>query len=439
MIARLLLLTGSVMAADPAPSAFPEAPEEDSAAVREDPAPEDGWSATASGSVWLGSEASVARGRSFAVRALGSRSASRLDRGWIELRPELARRRAGGSGTWSVQACAAPLVGIGRDSPSDSGARALLRWREGWVRAGWSSLSRWDLTLGSAPVDPGTGLSFHPTLVLPWKDPGRDLQEPERCSPLGIGIAGSWGPGRHTALQAWPTLRTSGRWRDLAEPQELTVRAEHSTSPFEDHHLQLVAGLGSLRALGAGWEWGREGRYLSAAGAVRDDGPLRSGSRKLAPRLAVQAQRDLPAPLLGLVRLSAELAWDASAWSPARARREAARIDSLASIPLASPQAGPARRELASIATETRWIDAYSRRILLRIGSVESLRWGGGLNLLLVGPQDGAVVQLQLQRSIGDRLEAETEITGIAWCRPSSLLAQMPSPYRGRLGLRWNW
>ena len=96
-----------------------------------------------------------------------------------------------------------------------------------------------------------------------------------------------------------------------------------------------------------------------------------------------------------------------------------------------------ARLTLADFARRGLWIDGSSHRVLLRWGSVESLRWGGGVNVLGVGPWEGTLVQADMHCALGRSLEWEASLTSLVWARKPSVLAHLPVAHQGRVGIRW--
>jgi hypothetical protein len=411
------------------------------------------WNFEAQGSLWAGGGALKGNSASFVRAVLGSDPTSSRLQAWSEMRISGNRAFAGDNGRWVLQAHAAPLVGgEGVDSASKR-TRSLFVLREGWLRMGWEGDRRIALWSGSMRIEPGAGLSAHPSRVSPLvarQSQGAD--ESQERNPTGIGVEGTWAEGVRTAVQVFPTLSPVTGWDGILSEQRRCVRLEQTFDLPGGHDLRLEAGTGQFLSLGGSWEWSRSGWFLSSEVAMRDDGEFPRLDRDPAgqwelvapngdfrPELAVQIQRDLPTAGLGLTRLSLEWVESGGGMSVRQSREMAQAIDDLSSIPMPSRLGGRARQILGEFARTSPWIDGYAHRLLVRWGSVESLNWGGGINTLWIGPTEGVLVQADLHRSLGRRVTLESAITALAWARPGSLVGHLPDKVQARAGVHWSW
>jgi hypothetical protein len=424
-----------------------------STTIVEDASSVPGWNFEAQGSLWAGGGALKGNSASFVKTMLGSDPASSRLQAWSEMRVSANRSWASDNGRWVLQAHAAPLVGgEGLDSASKR-TRTLIVLREGWLRMGWEGDRRIALWSGSMRIEPGAGLSAHPSRVSPLvAGQAQGADESQERNPVGIGLEGAWADGVRTAVQVYPELSPDKGWDGVVLPQRRTLRLVQTLGLSGGHALSIEGGIGQFLSLGGSWEWSRDGWFLSSEAAIRDDGNVArlgrdpSGQWELAaprdkfrPELAMQIQRDLPVAGLGLTRLSLEWVESGDGLSVRQSREMAQAIQELASIPMPSITGGRARQILGEFARSSPWIDGYAHRLLVRWGSVESLSWGGGLNALWIGPTEGVLVQADLHRSLGRRVTLESAITALAWARPGSLVGHLPDKVQVRAGMRWSW
>lgn len=418
----------------------------DSVPVLDDVAPETGWELGSQGSLALTGEERRGRKGSFPVRTLGSDPSSRLLRGWTQARLHAVRR--GDEGGWSFLAEASPLAGAERLDSAASETRPLLQLREARLRLEHGRAVRLGAELGRRDPDPGAGLSFHPSRASPLPAPGPDLPEPDRRAPVGAALEAAWAAGCRSAVRVYPELDASGP-NPFAASQSRWARFEQTLRPAEGHELQLVAGIGQFLSFGGSWERSRDAWFLSGEAALRDDAgpgrPARDASGTWSPtrpegrfhlESALQVQRDFPAPAFGQLRLSLEWAFRGNGWSPDQARSVGRDLSALEAEPLRSAAGASARGTLGAFAQASPWVDAYAHRILVRLGSVESLRWGGGLDALWIGPADGLLLQADPHRSLGGRLSLEGNLASLVWSRPASPAGHLPLALRIRTGLR---
>ena len=424
----------------------------DSSEMVQDEAPSRSWSVRAEGSANLESGARRGNSHSFVSRDLGSDPASSAQRGWIEERVG-AGSRWGSLDEWRVQGFAAPLVGLERLDSAGVDRKRLLLLREGWVRLERSASARWSLRLGRFQVEPDPGLAAHPSRVLPFRTrPEGVPDEPEEDNPVGAELAWTPGEGRRTVVEFFPRIDPHNEWKAVADSQDPLVRLEQSWRFGREHEVRLEAGFGRFLSIGGSWEWSRDDWFLSCIGAVRDD---RTGvvigrdsaenwravtiGEGLRPEVSAAIQRDFPIPLVGRIRLSMEWSDADGGWSAAESRRVARRIDSMVSVPRATPEGGKAMSALGGFAGADLWTEGYAQRLLVRLGSVESLRWGGGIDLLMPGPFEGAIVHADAPAAVRAHLDIECVLTFPVWSRAGSIVSQLPESADASLGARWSF
>lgn len=296
---------------------------------------------------------------------LGTRRDPTDGRAWVRQRIDASR-----SGEVDLSCRADALLGT---SAPATPSRILSNVPEAWIAVARGVETRLELRVGRVPVEPGPGLAFHPSLVLPWHAlDASTAEDPEVRNPVGAEASLRLPGGLRTAIQAWPALDSSS-WPGTGSANQIpTWRMEQDLSlPWGDR-LRLEAGGGRFMSFGGGWERSTGDWYLSLEAAARDDHPapridrdddgnwrIAPASRRMFPTFAAQLQRDLEIPVAGRIRASAE------------------------------------------------WIEApegFAHRAYLRLGSVQSARWSAAASALLYGPTAGALARVEGFLPVGDAL-----------------------------------
>lgn len=346
----------------------------------------------------------------------------------------------------------APLLDLARTDSGGIHRRTEFVLREGWVRLERSGDRTWFFEAGRRDIEPGAGLASHPSRVLPAA-PQRDDERdgPLSRNPVYAGAGSNSDGGWRTSLQWFPSLDPSGAWTSLAAGQSSTVRLAQTVPVPGPNALSLEAGAGDFTSVGASWEWRDGDWFASAEGAVRNDGhptgprrdrtgawSLEPARTDFSPALALCLQRDFEIPALGRWRLSGEWSRFEGAWDPATTRSVAALLDSLSATTRSDPRQPAARGALGTFVSGTDAFQAYRDRFLARIGSVESMGWGGGLNLLALGPLEGAWLELEAHATLPGGIAIEGRVSGMAWTAEHSLARQAPVSMLAELRLTWS-
>lgn len=296
---------------------------------------------------------------------------------------------------------------LGASAPA-APVRILSNVPEAWIAIARGVETRLELRVGRAPVEPGPGLSFHPSLILPWHAlDASTAEDPEVRNPVGAEASLRLPGGLRTAIQAWPALDSSSWPGTGSSTQSPTWRLEQDLSlPWGDR-LRLEAGGGRFTSFGGGWERSIDDWHLSVEAAARDDHPapridrdddgnwhIAPASRRMLPTFAAQLQRDLEIPVAGRIRASAE------------------------------------------------WIEApegFAHRAWLRLGSVQSARWSAAASALLYGPTAGALARVEGFLSLGDALKLSAWSERLFAFGSDSPLHDLEHPFRLGAALEAFW
>jgi len=331
---------------------------------------------------------------------VGIRRAPMDARTWIRQRFDASRH-----GDVDLSCRADALLGASEPATPE---RILSNVPEAWMAVARGVETRLELRVGRAPVEPGPGLSFHPSLVLPWHSlDASTAEDPEVRNPVGVEAALRLPGGLRTAIQAWPALDSSSYPGTGTANQTPTWRIEQNLSlPWGDH-LRIEAGGGRFLSFGGGWERSGGDWYLSFEAAARDDHPspridrgedgnwhIAPASRRMLPTFAAQLQRDLEFPVAGRIRASAE------------------------------------------------WIEApegFAHRAYLRLGSVQSARWSAAASALLYGPTAGTLARIEGFLPLGDALKLSAWSERIVAFGSDSPLRNVDRPCRMGAALEAFW
>jgi len=426
---------------------------QDTAPSIEDTQIPDMWRASFQGSLWLGASHRSSNPESFVATSLGSSAAATRLRSWTEARMTASRSWGSQESRWMFQAGASPLVGCDAIDSTGKNAQSSYVLREVWIRASRESQRRTSLTIGRMRIEPGAGLSAHPSLASPLSIPTNpDDEDPLERNPVGVSLEETWLERMRTTLQYFPSFSPTEITRPFASSQFQLLRL-NQTFPFpRGHSLRLECGIGHIQSYGGSWEWNRDGWYLSSEAAIRNDGftPRPAGDSsgpritigttdRFCPLSSFQVQKDLPSQGLGTMRLSLEWVESSRGVSVAGSRNIARQIETMSATPSRTSAGGLARQDLANLAQAEPWIESYAHRLLLRLGSAESLRWGGGLTALLIGPTEGILLQPDVHCSLGNRVVLEGKLTSLTWARSGSLVHHIPSRTSANAGMRWSW
>jgi hypothetical protein len=213
--------------------------------------------------------------------------------------------------------------------------------------------------------------------------------------------------------------------------------------------LRSIANFGQYLSAGLSWEWSALDWYLSGETAL-DNAPPRihwlpdsTGTwrpaqinRTFSPSWALQLQHDVHPFGAHTMRVSLEWVAAPRELSTSQAREVGTQLDLLSQRSKTHPQVNGL---LADFASTQPWLDGYAHRLLVRLGSVESMRWGFGVNTLFVGPSDGILLLSDLHATLTSRLTFETKVSTLAWSRTHSLLAQLPNAAQACAGFAWRF
>jgi hypothetical protein len=351
------------------------------------------------------------------------------------------------------QVGASPLWGIDGIDSSGKDARQLFVLREAWLCGSMEGVRRTSLVFGRMRIETGPGLSTHPSLASPLSTPP-DLggEDPQERNPFGVSLEQTWAERLRTAIQFFPSLSPSPIARPFVSPQFHLLRLEQALPLPAGNSMRLECGIGHEQVYGGSWEWSRDGWFLSSEAAIRNDGSVPDPvSDPIEPRIILvandrfcpfqsfQIQKDLTSPGMGTVRLSLEWVESALGLSVAESRSIARRIEAMSTTSPRTIAGALARKDLADLARSDPWIESYAHRLLLRLGSAESLRWGGGINALFIGPSEGLLLKADAHCSLGNRIAVEGMLTSLTWAHSGSLVGHLPLRAAFSAGLRWCW